>query len=80
MVYGKWILNYQMTVPGLECLVVSCLVAVLVNVSQFMCLGRFTALTFQVRRDCAPWGSGAWSGRAPLLAGATAAASGRGEG
>ena len=30
-------------------MVVSCTLAVLVNVSQFMCLGRFSAVSFQVR-------------------------------
>ncbi len=32
----------------LSCLVLSCLFAVLVNVSQFLCLGRFSAVSYQV--------------------------------
>lgn len=34
--------------PGLEMLGVSCAVAIAVNLTQFMLLGRFTATTFQV--------------------------------
>lgn len=44
----NWILNYEINVPALFFLCLSCTVAVLVNVSQFMCLGRFSAVTFQV--------------------------------
>lgn len=48
---GQWVLSYQPSVPALQCLALSCAVAVLVNVSQFMCLGRFSAVTFQVREE-----------------------------
>lgn len=52
MVSGSWLYNYK-TMPGaMPCLMASCLIAVMVNVSQFMCLGRFSALTFQVRGRC----------------------------
>jgi solute carrier family 35 protein E3 len=48
----KWILDYEYNVPAMGYLFFSCAIAVLVNISQFMCLGRFTAVTFQVRRAC----------------------------
>lgn len=44
----KWILDYDYNVPAMGYLFFSCAVAVLVNISQFMCLGRFSAVTFQV--------------------------------
>ncbi|KAG2491545.1 hypothetical protein HYH03_010116 [Edaphochlamys debaryana] len=43
-----WIFQYDYNVPAMACLFWSCAVAVLVNISQFMCLGRFSAVTFQV--------------------------------
>lgn len=45
---GKWVYNYVYTHPAITLLVASCMVAVLVNLSSFMCLGRFSAVTFQV--------------------------------
>ncbi len=45
----KWIFDYDYNVPAMGYLFFSCAVAVLVNISQFMCLGRFSAVTFQVR-------------------------------
>lgn len=48
LVSGRWVRSYEWSTPALEALVASCIVAVLVNVSQFMCLGRFSAVTFQV--------------------------------
>lgn len=47
-VSNKWIMNYQVSVPAIQCLALSCAIAALVNISQFMCLGRFNAITFQV--------------------------------
>lgn len=47
-VSGAWVSAYTLTVPGLSCLLLSCLISVGVNISQFMCLGRFSAVTFQV--------------------------------
>eukprot|EP00798_Chlamydomonas_sp_ICE-L_P031301 gene31301-6449_t len=44
----KWIFDYALTMTNLQWLLLSCGVAVLVNISQFMCLGRFSAVTFQV--------------------------------
>mmetsp|Transcript_2902 Transcript_2902/g.8175 ORF Transcript_2902/g.8175 Transcript_2902/m.8175 type:complete len:332 (-) Transcript_2902:1264-2259(-) len=43
-----WIHKYEYNVPALMLLFASCMVAVLVNTSQFFCLGRFSAVTFQV--------------------------------
>eukprot|EP00892_Ulva_mutabilis_P000291 jgi/Ulvmu1/10262/UM060_0063.1 len=45
---SRWILSYEFTVAALICLLLSCGIAVAVNISQFMCLGRFSAVTFQV--------------------------------
>eukprot|EP00775_Hariotina_reticulata_P007870 gene7870-8066_t len=47
-VSSKWIGDYTWTLPAAQQLAVSCFLAVLVNVSQFMCLGRFSAVSFQV--------------------------------
>ena len=43
-----WVFNYDWNVPALTCLALSCACAVGVNVSQFMCLGRFSAVSYQV--------------------------------
>lgn len=48
MVSGSWVGHYVITMPALSLIVLSCLISVGVNVSQFMCLGRFSAVTFQV--------------------------------
>lgn len=45
----QWVLDYGWTQPSLSQLLLSCALAVLVNISQFMCLGRFSAVSFQVR-------------------------------
>jgi hypothetical protein len=47
-VSGHWVGDYTMTTPALGVLLLSCAFSVGVNVSQFMCLGRFSAATFQV--------------------------------
>lgn len=47
-VSGGWAGHYVITMPALSLIVLSCLISVGVNVSQFMCLGRFSAVTFQV--------------------------------
>jgi solute carrier family 35 protein E3 len=47
-VSGSWVGHYVITSPALALIVMSCLIAVGVNISQFMCLGRFSAATFQV--------------------------------
>eukprot|EP01026_Neomeris_dumetosa_P028628 TRINITY_DN2320_c0_g1_i7.p3 TRINITY_DN2320_c0_g1~~TRINITY_DN2320_c0_g1_i7.p3 ORF type:complete len:345 (+),score=20.86 TRINITY_DN2320_c0_g1_i7:49-1083(+) len=48
LVTRKWIMDYTYSVSALVCLFATCAIAVVVNISQFMCLGRFTATTFQV--------------------------------
>jgi solute carrier family 35 protein E3 len=45
----RWIADYSWSNAALQQLLLSCGLAVLVNVSQFMCLGRFSAVTFQVQ-------------------------------
>lgn len=45
---GLWLGDYRMTSLSLLAMMVSCMVAVGVNVSQYACLGRFQAATFQV--------------------------------
>lgn len=47
-VSGDWVSSYEYNVPAFMWLFASCSIAVLVNVSQFMCLGRFSAVSFQV--------------------------------
>jgi hypothetical protein len=44
----QWVMDYEWTQPALQQLLLSCGLAVLVNISQFMCLGRFSAVSFQV--------------------------------
>eukprot|EP01025_Chloroclados_australasicus_P018707 TRINITY_DN1993_c0_g1_i1.p1 TRINITY_DN1993_c0_g1~~TRINITY_DN1993_c0_g1_i1.p1 ORF type:complete len:380 (+),score=18.70 TRINITY_DN1993_c0_g1_i1:133-1140(+) len=48
LVTSKWIMAYDYTVPAVMCLLATCAIAVAVNISQFMCLGRFSASTFQI--------------------------------
>lgn len=50
-VSGSWVGQYTITTPGLSILLLSCAISVAVNISQFMCLGRFSAVTFQVGLD-----------------------------
>ena len=40
LVVGEWIGDYEVSVPSMQSLALSCAVAALVNVSQFMCLGN----------------------------------------
>ncbi|KAK9806341.1 hypothetical protein WJX72_010712 [[Myrmecia] bisecta] len=47
-VSSSWVFQYDWNVPALFILAMSCSCAVLVNVSQFACLGRFSAVSFQV--------------------------------
>ncbi|CAI5968305.1 unnamed protein product [Closterium sp. NIES-65] len=44
---GARVDSYDFSVPSVLCIGLSCLIAVAVNASQFICIGRFTALTFQ---------------------------------
>lgn len=55
---SRWVFAFNFTIPGLGCLGLSCAVAILVNLSQFMCLGRFSAVTFQVRQVLRPAAGG----------------------
>jgi solute carrier family 35 protein E3 len=48
-VSAAWVFNYDWNVPALTCLALSCACAVGVNISQFMCLGRFSAVSYQAR-------------------------------
>mmetsp|Transcript_42699 Transcript_42699/g.68678 ORF Transcript_42699/g.68678 Transcript_42699/m.68678 type:complete len:328 (+) Transcript_42699:132-1115(+) len=47
-VTGRWVTDFEWNVPSMVCLGVSCFFAVLVNISQYMCIGRFSAVSFQV--------------------------------
>lgn len=47
-VTDKWVTDFEWNVPSLVCLGVSCGFAVLVNISQYLCIGRFSAVSFQV--------------------------------
>lgn len=42
-------LDYTWSTAAAVALATSCALAVLVNLSQFACLGRFTAVSYQVR-------------------------------
>lgn len=44
----QWVLQYAWSQAAAQQLLLSCALAVLVNISQFMCLGRFSAVSFQV--------------------------------
>lgn len=48
VVTTEWVTSYHVTPAAVLWLTISALLAVLVNVSQFMCLGRFSAVSFQV--------------------------------
>ena len=69
LVTNEWIMDYTPNVPGLQCLALSCGVAVLVNISQFMCLGRFAAVTFQVGGEagCSKAGCSGCRGRGSVV-------------
>ena len=42
MVTGDWVSSWEINIPALQILGASCLIAVGTNLSQFLCLGRFT--------------------------------------
>ena len=48
MITGKWVFDYEWSTPATVALLVSCFFAVLVNISSFLCIGRFSAVSFQV--------------------------------
>ena len=45
---NTWVVDYGWSMPACFAFIASCSMAVLVNVLQFMCLGRFSAVPFQV--------------------------------
>ncbi|KAF6159764.1 hypothetical protein GIB67_030022 [Kingdonia uniflora] len=45
---GQFILNYKLSTGVVFFIVLSCLLAVFCNVSQYLCIGRFSAVSFQV--------------------------------
>ncbi len=48
-VVHQWVFQYDYRSAAVACLALSCAVAVGVNVSQFACLGRFSAVSYQAR-------------------------------
>ena len=48
-VVHQWVFQYDYRTAAMACLALSCAVAVGVNVSQFACLGRFSAVSYQAR-------------------------------
>ncbi|KAI4390037.1 hypothetical protein MLD38_002192 [Melastoma candidum] len=48
MLNGKSVLDYKMTSGALMFILLSCLLAVFCNISQYLCIGRFSAVSFQV--------------------------------
>ncbi|KAK9807322.1 hypothetical protein WJX73_001596 [Symbiochloris irregularis] len=47
-VSGTWVSNYEWSGVAMTVLFLSCACAIFVNLSQFACLGRFSAVSFQV--------------------------------
>ncbi|XP_044510206.1 UDP-rhamnose/UDP-galactose transporter 1-like [Mangifera indica] len=45
---GKFLFNYNLSYGALFLIVISCSLAVFCNVSQYLCIGRFSAVSFQV--------------------------------
>ncbi|KAH7510815.1 UDP-rhamnose/UDP-galactose transporter 1 isoform X1 [Ziziphus jujuba] len=45
---GKFITNYKMSSGAIFFILLSCSLAVFCNVSQYLCIGRFSAVSFQV--------------------------------
>lgn len=45
---GKFLMNYKMSIGALLFIILSCSLAVFCNVSQYLCIGRFSAVSFQV--------------------------------
>jgi hypothetical protein len=48
----SWVFHYQFTPSATIFILLSCSIAIFVNISQYMCLGRFSATSFQVRSSC----------------------------
>jgi hypothetical protein len=49
LVVGEYVWAYQWHVPSLVAIAASCALAAAVNMSQYFCIGRFSAISFQVR-------------------------------
>ena len=47
-VSDSWVFAYEWSLPAITILAASCCAAIFVNLSQFACLGRFSAVSFQV--------------------------------
>lgn len=45
---GQVILNYNLSWGAFICIAISCTLAVFCNMSQYLCIGRFSAVSFQV--------------------------------
>lgn len=45
---SQWVFEYEWVMPAIYALLASCFCAVMVNVTQYACLGRFSAGSFQV--------------------------------
>ena len=46
---NAWVFNWDYHTTAVAMLMLSCICAVGVNISQFACLGRFSAVSFQAR-------------------------------
>jgi hypothetical protein len=53
LVVGEYVWTYQWHVPSLVAILLSCALAAAVNMSQYFCIGRFSAISFQVL-PCTP--------------------------
>lgn len=47
-VSGDWVTTYIWSMGAASVLILSCSLAIVVNISQFLCLGKFSAVSFQV--------------------------------
>lgn len=45
---GSWVFDFDFSVSSSIVILATCVLAIGVNLSQFMCLGRFTAVAYQV--------------------------------
>jgi hypothetical protein len=45
---GSWVFDFEYTVSNVIVILATCVLAIGVNLSQFACLGRFTAVAYQV--------------------------------
>lgn len=45
---GEWVSSFNYSGPVIFLILLSCIVAILVNLSAFMCLGRFSPVSYQV--------------------------------